>query len=105
MPIYEYAHLDAEPCELGEVFERVQSIKDPKLEHCPCCGAPVRRYISRVGVSTPRGNVELRDMGFTKLVKRDGGVYENVTCRDGESRYMRAGQPDTLPHLNKIIRD
>ena len=36
-------------------------------------------------------------MGFTKLVKRDDGVYENVTRLPGESRYMEKGKADTLP--------
>jgi len=38
-------------------------------------------------------------------VRRDDGVYENVTARDGESRYVRQGKPETLPNLKKIIRD
>jgi len=47
----------------------------------------------------------LRDLGFTKLVKRDDGVYENVTARDGDSRYMERDKPDTIPNLRKTIRD
>ena len=48
---------------------------------------------------------ELRDAGFTKLVKRDDGVYENVTASDGEARYMRRGRKETMPHLHKKIED
>ena len=44
-------------------------------------------------------------MGFTKLVKRDDGVYENVTARDGDSRYVVRDKTDTLPNLKKTIRD
>jgi hypothetical protein len=56
-------------------------------------------------VNTPKGDTALRDKGFTKLVRRDDGVYENVTARDGESRYVRPDKPETLPNLKKIIRD
>jgi hypothetical protein len=44
-------------------------------------------------------------MGFTKLVRRDDGVYENVTARDGDSRYMLRDKPETMPNLKKTIRD
>ena len=104
MAVYEYEHLGP-ACARGRVFEVVQSIHDEALAVCPECGTPVRRLISRVGICTPKGNSELRDLGFTKLVKRDDGVYENVTARDGESRYMRRGRPETLPRLDKTISD
>jgi len=38
-------------------------------------------------------------------VRRDDGVYENVTQRDGESRYMVRGKPETVPDVKRIIRD
>ena len=66
---------------------------------------PVRKLISRFSISTPKSNRELRDLGFTKLVKRDDGVYENVTARDGESRVMERGKPETIPDLSKTIKD
>ena len=44
-------------------------------------------------------------MGFTKLVKRDDGVYENVTARKGDSRLVLRDKPETLPNLSKTIRD
>jgi putative FmdB family regulatory protein len=104
MPIYEYAHED-DGCDLGKEFEHTQSIRDEALKVCPRCGRPVRRLISRTFVSTPQSNTELRDMGFTKLVKRDSGVYENVTRREGESRYMEKDKPETMPNLKKTISD
>lgn len=104
MPLYDYQHL-AEPCELGAVFELLQSIHDQPLSHCPCCGQPVRKYISRIYVNTPKTNTDIKDMGFTKLVKRDDGVYENVTRRGDDQRYMKAGQPDSVPDLSRIISD
>ena len=47
----------------------------------------------------------LKQKGFTKLVKRDSGVYENVTARNGDSRLVHLDNPKTLPNLKKTIRD
>ena len=83
MPIYEYEHL-GEGCQHGKHFELKQSIKSDKLTCCPYCGQEVKRLISLVSVNTPKGNSDLKNMGFTKLVKRDDGVYENVTATGKE---------------------
>jgi putative FmdB family regulatory protein len=104
MPTYEYEHLD-DPCERGKTFEVRQSIDDPPLAVCPRCKGMVRKLISRVAISTPKSDSQLKDMGFTKLVRRDDGIYENVTRRDGESRYMLRDRPETVPDIKKIIRD
>ena len=104
MPVYEYEH-DGAPCSLGMVFDFRQSIKDNPLASCPNCGTAVRKIISRINISCPKTNSELRDLGFTKLVKRDDGVYENVTARGKDSRYMLKGKPDTIPDLSKTISD
>ncbi len=104
MPIYEYEHVQR-PCKLGKVFDFKQSIKDDPLTQCPACGGSVHKIISRIHINCPKTNSELRDLGFTKLVKRDDGVYENVTTRDGDSRYMERGKPETVPDLSKTIED
>jgi len=65
----------------------------------------VGRIIARPNINRPKGDTELRDLGFTKLVRRDDGVYENVTARDGESRYMVKGRPETMPDVKKNIKD
>ena len=75
------------------------------LAQCPACGGPVGKVVSRININTPRGNSDLKDLGFTKLVKRDDGVYENVTARNGDSRYMVRGKPETVPDLKKTIGD
>ena len=68
--------------------------------------APVKRVITRApGTVITAGNAELKNLGLTKLVKRDTGVYENVTAADGEKRYMRHDDPTSLPHLHKKVRD
>ena len=104
MPVYEYEHKNT-PCSLGQVFEIEQSINDKPLKHCPQCAGPIKKLISRININCPKSNSELRDLGFTKLVRRDDGVYENVTARDGDSRYMRSGKTETIPDLSKTITD
>ena len=104
MPIYEYEHVDTS-CPLGRVFELRQSLAEEALSRCPGCGALVKKVISRTNVNTPKTNSELRDLGFTKLVRRDNGVYENVTARNGDSRYMVSGKPETVPNIKKTISD
>jgi putative FmdB family regulatory protein len=104
VPVYEYEHQER-PCGLGATFEVRQSLTDKALSKCPRCAGPVRKIISRINISCPKTNGELRDLGFTKLVKRDDGVYENVTARDGDSRYMQRGKPETIPDLTKTITD
>ena len=104
MAIYEYEHL-GEPCHLGAVFEVKQSVHDKPLKKCPECGGPVRKILSACYINTPKTNSELRDHGFTKLVRKDDGIYENVTAREGESRIMDRRRPETFPHLHKTIQD
>lgn len=67
--------------------------------------APVRKVLSPPALAFPAGAVALKDQGFTKLVRRDDGIYENVTRGEGEARYMRAGDPETRPHLHKKVSD
>lgn len=68
--------------------------------------APVKRVIRNApGVAVATFNSELRNAGFTKLVKRDDGVYENLTALDDEKRYMRRGDPESLPSLHKKVGD
>ena len=65
--------------------------------------APIRKVIRPVGISIPVSNSQLKEKGFTKLVKRDDGVYENVTALEGEKKYMKAGDKSSMPHLHKKI--
>ena len=90
MPTYLYEHLE-EACENGKEFDYVQPMKDEKLQTCPDCGRPVRRLVSPgVGYAAPRSDSQLKDMGFTKLVRRDKGVYENVTANHGDKKIVDA---------------
>lgn len=90
---------------MGKIFDLQQSLSDDPIKICPQCGEPVQKIVSKINISCPKSNRDLRDLGFTKLVKRDDGVYENVTARDGDSRYMERGRPETIPKLSKTISD
>ncbi|RPI78663.1 MAG: zinc ribbon domain-containing protein, partial [Desulfobacteraceae bacterium] len=72
MPIYEYEHLGPS-CPQGVVFEIRQDLQDQPLTRCPYCRGKVRKIISCANINTPKTNAELKDLGFTKLVKRDNG--------------------------------
>ncbi|OGQ99265.1 MAG: transcriptional regulator [Deltaproteobacteria bacterium RIFOXYD12_FULL_57_12] len=104
MPVYEYEHV-GEGCGRGKKFDFFQTMSSDKLARCPDCGQEVKRLISLVAVSTPKTNSDLKNMGFTKLVKRDNGVYENVTATGKESRYWDASKPETRPDLKSKISD
>jgi hypothetical protein len=68
--------------------------------------APIKRVFTRApGMAVSTFNSELKNIGFTKLVKRDDGVYENVTATGSEKRYMKKGEKDSVPHFNKKIGD
>ncbi len=104
MPIYEYEHED-QACSLGTQFECKQSINSDKLTECPNCGGKIKRLISLVSVCTPKGNSDLKNLGFTKLVKKDTGIYENVTATGNESRIWDASKPETMPDIKSKIED
>lgn len=106
MPIYRYEHLDEEgSCPQGKNFSTSQSMRDDALTLCPECGRPVERLISGAYVSSPTTDTDIRDKGFAKLVRRDKGIYENVTALDGESRFWDASKPETMPDIKRRISD
>jgi putative FmdB family regulatory protein len=79
MPFYEYEVIGDGCPYCTEGFEELQKMKDAHLRACPKCGALVRRIISRANISKDiLGNANLKEKGFTKLVRKDKGVYEKV---------------------------
>ena len=66
---------------------------------------PVQKVISAPAIAIPVSNTKLKEKGFAKLVKRDQGVYENVTALDHEKRYVKSGDPSSLPDLKSRIED
>lgn len=112
MPVYEY-YCQANDQHV-EVLHSMSDTISTWGELCNVAGiavgdtpadAPVERLLFPVGLNTPRGDSDLKNMGFTKLVKRDTGVYENVTATGSESRYMNAGDASTMPDLKRKIGD
>lgn len=105
MPVYEYEHREDGCPDFGKRFELTQSMYSAPFTVCPACGQAVKKLISLVGISTPKTNSELKNMGFTKLVRRDNGVYENVTATGNESRIWDTSKPETMPNLKGKISD
>ena len=106
-PFYSYRHAGDEKgaCPAGAEFEWDQPAADLPLARCPHCGGRVEKLLTAPGYRPRKFNCELKDMGFTKLVRVDEGVFENVTRRPGEARYVDRRRPETLPHLGKTIKD
>ncbi len=113
MPRYDY-YCDANK----QTVEVVHSIHERLLtwgEVCECAGIstgavdgaePVSRIITTPPMAnTPVGDSHLKNLGFTKLVRRDDGVYENTTRTGTESRYVKAGDASTMPHFHKKHSD
>ncbi len=67
--------------------------------------APITKVLQPSFISVPTSNSTLKEKGFTKLVRRERGVYENVTADYGESKYMTAGDKKSIPDLTKKIKD
>lgn len=113
MPKYDY--LCPSNGEVVEVTHRISEKLVTWGELCERSGVatgqtppemPIERiFLTAPMANTPIGNAGIKDLGFTKLVKRDDGVYENVTRSGSESRYARAGDPSSMPHLSKKLGD
>jgi len=97
-----------------EVYHGINQVLNTWQELCQISGeplgdtppdAPVQKVITAPGLSFPKTTSSLKNMGFTKLVRRDKGVYENVTATDGESRYVKSDQPQTFPDFKKKVGD
>ncbi len=68
--------------------------------------APVEKVFRTAPMAnTPKGDSWLKNQGFTKLVKRSDGTYENVTRTGTEKRFLDPKDPSSMPHLHKKISD
>jgi putative FmdB family regulatory protein len=77
MPIYVYEHVSKPGKGCKKEFEIHQEFKSEHLKKCPKCGRKVRRIIKSANFSIDHlGHLALKDKGFSKLVRRDKGVYE-----------------------------
>lgn len=76
MPVYTYQHTETPGAQCSEVFEQAHAISK-RLDRCPRCDGPVKKLVS--SFSTYRNvlsSSNIKEKGFTKLVRRDKGVYE-----------------------------
>lgn len=82
MPVYDYCAVDPEhACPYcADGFEEVQSLRDPRLEKCPKCGAAVRKAIvaPAIGRSKSKLDERAKSAGFTKLKRIGKGEYEKM---------------------------
>ena len=77
MPIYEYKHTGKKGKDCEDPFEVMQQMSDEPLTECPTCGKPVEKILSAFRPQTNMMSTSnLKEKGFTKLVRRDKGVYE-----------------------------
>ena len=98
MPLYVYRCLDThEVLEVLHPVSRTISTWGELCEVAQCdpgetdVNAPVKRLItSPGGVVVPKSDSDYKSMGLTRLVRRDQGVYENVTANEGEQRFIQA---------------
>ncbi|MDR1921416.1 MAG: zinc ribbon domain-containing protein [Candidatus Adiutrix sp.] len=107
-PVYDYEHLDknaAEACPAGARFDWEQPAADLPLFCCPHCGGQVERVLAASSIISRKFNCELKDMGFSKLVRVDDGVFENVTRRHGEEKYLDRRRPETFAALKNNAKD
>ncbi|MFH1422193.1 MAG: zinc ribbon domain-containing protein [Planctomycetota bacterium] len=91
MPFYNYEHT-GETCKLGKEFTIMQSINEPPLTKCPECGKEIKRLFSNIQISVKKSNRELKNLGFKKYVRRDKGIYEDVTADTKENKIVDASK-------------
>lgn len=82
MPIYEYELDDDQPeCQIctGR-FEVLQEINEEALAHCPGCGLPCHRVVSRATFKVRKGGdaQKAADKGFTTWRRSNKGEWEKV---------------------------
>ncbi len=82
MPIYEYELNDDEPeCHIcpGR-FDVLQEVSEDPITHCPGCGLPCHRVVSRATFKIQRGGdaQKAADKGFTTWRRAKKGEWEKV---------------------------
>ena len=96
MPIYCYQQAEETGCALcHQGFEVRQKISDEPLQHCPECGAPVKKIITSVNIHvsmTSGGSQTLSEKniskhGFTQYRKVGPGQYEKTAGKQGPDQF------------------
>ncbi len=77
MPVYVYEHTGDPGKDCEKEIEIHQEFGSDHLEKCPKCKRKVRRIIKSANFTVDHlAPTALKEKGFTKLVRRDKGVYE-----------------------------
>ena len=77
MPVYVYEHVREPGKGCKKEFEVHQEFGSEHLKQCPKCHRKVRRIITTANFTVDHlAHTELKDKGFSKLVRRDKGTYE-----------------------------
>ena len=77
MPIYVYEHTGKPRKDCEKLFEIHQEFGSDHLEKCPVCKRKVMRIITTASFSIDHfSDSKLKELGMSKLVRRDKGVYE-----------------------------
>ncbi|NJN75595.1 MAG: zinc ribbon domain-containing protein [Synechococcaceae cyanobacterium RL_1_2] len=95
MPIYVYHCPENE--QTVEALHSMQHTISTWGELCEITGTepgvtspdtPIKKLITGFQVSVPLSNNDYKSKGFKKLVRKEKGVYENVTATDGEAKVL-----------------
>ena len=91
MPLYVYEHTGKPGKDCEKEIEIYQEFGSEHLEKCPKCGKKIKRIIVSANFSKDRlGHTTLQEKGFTKLVRRDKGVYEvEGAARDAKNPFKK----------------
>ena len=91
MPLYDYAPISGRCDKCGGRFDAYQKLSDEKLTHCPTCNQPCERVISAValGGKYSTSDAKVKQLGMTKYVKSQDGVYERTVGTEGPEVIQR----------------
>jgi putative FmdB family regulatory protein len=99
MPTYEYR------CTNGHTFDAVQSIKDPPLEHCEVCGAPVQRVLHSPAVHFKGSGFYNTDYGTRNRQREQKANSESSSSEGAASSSGSGGDGDSKPAADKPAAD
>ena len=77
MPVYVYEHTGKPGKDCKKQFEVHQDFGSEHIKKCPKCNRKVQRIITTANFTVDHlSSSNLKEKGFSKLVRKDKGVYE-----------------------------
>jgi hypothetical protein len=87
MPVYVYEHTGKPGKGCEKEIEIFQEFGSEHLEKCPKCGGKIHRIITTANFTIDHlAHTSLQEKGFSKLVRRDKGVYEIEGAARGKKK-------------------